>query len=137
MTKISQLRSLDELTQLWPRLMKLAECRTLKGADSLLRLYLNTMASGAVFLVFNDHGLFGTCHVRKMHGAGVLLSLPQDNGEGLGKKCLAKVEEWAKGQGLGKLVITNDRFVGSSFRYFEKSLGFHRTAITFTKELYG
>lgn len=132
MVTIRKISTLEDLLKVWPRLCLLTRC---DKADNVLRASLACLVNGAVFLVRNDYGLAGTCCVSRQGEAAVIHTMPVGGGESLGRRCLAEVADWARGEGLQRLQITNDRWNGSSFRYFEKSLGFERRMVTFVKEL--
>jgi GNAT superfamily N-acetyltransferase len=136
MNKVSLLEDVDEFVKLWPRLAKLAlaPCPHLE-ADDVLCTFLKCFDQGAVFVVRNEHGLVGSCCVRLQDESAILLSLPEDNGLGLAKSCLEAVREWADAQHCYDLRVTTTRLSGSSYRYFEKSLGFRRRAVTFAMEI--
>lgn len=137
MIKVNTIGSFEEFLQLWPRLVALArdEQVTCRNTEDLLRLFLQSIEYGAVFVIRNDYGVVGSACVEVFDDHLVLYSLPSDNGEQLGKKCLACIEAWAVERKLKYIDVTNSRFCGSSFRYFEKTLGFHRKSITYRKEL--
>lgn len=136
MNKVSLVEDVDEFVKLWPRLAKLAlePCPHLEPED-VLRTFLRCFEEGAVFTVRNEHGLVGSCCVRLQESSAILLSLPEDNGAGLAKSCLEAVKTWADANNCCDVRVTTTRLSGSSYRYFEKSLGFRRRAVTFTMEI--
>ena len=133
MTRVEQLTSLSDLIKLWPRLCSLR--RGGRTSENVLQLMLTCLQDGAVFLVYGDYGLVGSSCVTRTGDCVVLHSLPRDGESQLGKACLHAIEEWAREHGMTQLTVTTDRWTGSSFKYFEKGLGFERRSVTFVKEL--
>lgn len=133
MYSVTQLNTLAEFEHLWPRLAKLTRADNHSiDIEQLLRLFFHCLTAGAVFVVRGDAGLLGSCLVE--YGPGdilVLHSIPNDKGTGIAKTCLAAVRGWAKDRGVREIQVTSTKLSGSSFRYFEKSLGFKRRAVTF------
>jgi len=64
-----------------------------------------------------------------------LVSIPRERGGKYGQRCLAAVKDWARLVGVKSISVTSTRLSGSSYKYFEKALGFHRHSVTFKKEL--
>lgn len=137
MFRVIQLTSLQELVKLWPRLLKLAQTDCV-GVDPthFLQLALRCLQSGAVFIVRGDSGVMGSCLVE--HGSDFILvlhSIPNDKGTGIAKACLAAVKLWAKQNLYEQIQVSTSKLSGSSYRYFEKTLGFRRNTVTFKLKL--
>jgi len=136
MIKTTTITNVDELLKLWPRLLSLTvKQNTPITTDQLLRLLLHSLEHGAVFIVRGDSGVIGLCCVECVKNSVVLRMLPKDGGQRIGKECLQGVSDWAKSLGHKTIQVSTTNLCGSSFRYFEKTLGFHRHTVTFTKEL--
>ena len=134
MIKVTKVVDVNEIIKCWPRLYSLAlkEVPT-TNADQLLQLYLTCFQNGAVFLVRNDSGLCGVCCVE--HQPNYTLALrcvPNDRGTGIAKACIAAAKDWGRKTEHDTLIVSTERLSGSSFKYFEKSLGFRRKFVTFT-----
>jgi hypothetical protein len=132
MTRIQQIDDVNEVIAKWPRLTVLEPTA---NPELMLQIFLRCLEHGAVFFVYGDHGLMGACCVENCGEFVNLLSLPRDNGVGMAKDCLEKVYEYAKGEGVDEIRVTSTNLCGSSFRYFEKSLGFRRQAVVFKRML--
>jgi hypothetical protein len=133
MFRVSQIETIAELLKLWPRLSRIAQEES-KGLDVTLFLQrlLHCFSAGAVFVVRGDAGLMGSCMVG--HGPGstlILHGIPNDKGTGIAKACLAAVKVWAKANEYDTIQATTRKLSGSSYRYFEKTLGFRRNSVTF------
>ena len=137
MTRIEQVKHVDELIKKWRRLEALAGDNVKFDSETLLQLFLTCLKRGAVFLVYSDKGLCGSACV-EWRGNGNLLvlhSLPTDQGNGFGKHCLESIKSWAKDQGADRIEVTSNKLSGSNFRYFEKTLGFRRQSVNFAMKL--
>lgn len=134
--KVKRVEDVDELIKLWPRLLVLAkkEASTL-STDQLLQLFLVCLRDGAVFVVRANTGLCGFACVERTGSVAVLHCIPADDGQGLGKACLGAIRTWASNEQLDGIKATTTKLCGSSFRYFEKSLGFRRNSVTFLMTL--
>jgi len=106
-----------------------------KSPEQLLQTYLTCLENGAVFVVKGDRGLIGSCCVEQVGHCAVLRSLPKDNGIGLGKFCLEEVQKWARHNDLDIIQVSTENWNGSSFKYFEKSLGFRRHTVVFERKV--
>jgi GNAT superfamily N-acetyltransferase len=131
MTKIEQIWDVNEIIAKWHRLWVLADTDEVGDSESVLQMYLHCLTNGAVFLVYGDKGLMGTCCLERCPKYVNLLSLPRDNGAGMAKMCIETAKQWAKEEGYDEIRVVSTKLNGSSFRYFEKSLGFHRHSVTF------
>jgi hypothetical protein len=133
---VTQITSLNELIKLWPRLIKLAKLENCSvDSEFLLQLFLRCFNDGGVFVVRGDSGLAGSCLVEHSHNSTLVLhSIPNDKGTGIAKACLAAVKKWAREEDYGTLLATTSKLSGSSYRYFEKTLGFRRQTVTFKME---
>lgn len=131
--KTEEITSTDKLLKVWPRLLKLVRLE-LPEIDPgvLLGHYLHCMSNGAVFVVHGYSGIVGTAHVEKMGNVGVIHGLPKNESHGYACFCLMSIKEWAKVHDVDELQITSSKMNGSNFRYFEKSLNFHRKSVTFS-----
>jgi len=103
--------------------------------EKLLQVIFTCFNHGVVYIVRNDHGLCGVCCVDATNDCLVLKSIPNDKGTGVAKACMEAIRQWGKARGFESLTVSTERLNGSSFRYFEKSLGFRRKYVTFTLEL--
>jgi len=137
MTKVTQVTEVNELIKYWPRLLSLVKKETpLVNAESYLQTLLTCLSNGAVFVVRGDRGLSGICCVEQQTATILSLrSIPNDKGTGIARECIAAIKDWGNDCGYDTLEVSTERLSGSSFRYFEKSLGFHRKFVTFTLPL--
>jgi GNAT superfamily N-acetyltransferase len=137
MIKVSQVNEVNELIKYWPRLFSLVRKETpTVNSEGFLQLLLTCLTNGAIFVVKNDGGLCGVCCVEdQSNGSLTLQTIPNDRGTGVARACLDAVKTWGVHNGFNSIEVSTERMSGSSFRYFEKSLGFHRSLITFTLPL--
>lgn len=136
MTTINQIGSVEMVLKMWPRLWTLAKEDAPKlTPETLLQCFLTCLDRGAVFVVKGDKGLIGSCCVECFDETVVLRSLPADRGEALGRQCIAMVKKWAADRNFKRIKVTSPKLCGSTYRYFEKSLGFRRNSVTFQMEL--
>ena len=113
----------------WPFLVRLCPGISLEAA-------LRAFQTGVVYVLYlHADKLGGFCTVERHGQEARITSLPSDNGCGLGKACLTHVIEWAKKHGVQELVASTNNLNGSSFRYFEKSLGFKRKEMIFALQV--
>jgi hypothetical protein len=131
MITIEQVKDVNEIISKWRRLAMLTDNDLVNNLEEVLQMYLHCLTNGAVFFVYGASGLMGTCCLECWPEFVNLLSLPKDNGVGMAKKCIDVVKTWAKENGYSEVRVMSTKLNGSSFRYFEKSLGFRRHAITF------
>lgn len=132
-TKVQQIDDVNEVIAKWPRLLTLMQSEATVQSETLLQMFLRCLTHGAVFFAYGDHGLMGACCVEDCGDHANLLSLPRDNGVGMATDCLARVDAWAVAHNMDEVRVTSTNLCGSSFRYFEKSLGFRRHAVTFKR----
>lgn len=127
MTRIQQVDNVDEVVAKWTRLIAVEKP---ENSAELLQMFLRCLDQGALFFVYGDKGLMGTCGLVACGGYIDLLTLPRDNGVGMAKECLRRVKEWAKERQVDEIRVTTNKSCGSSFRYL-KNLGFRQASVTF------
>ena len=134
MSKIERVKDVNELLSKWKRLSALSEEQ---DKETLLQLFLTCLKRGAIFLAYGDKGLMGSACVEWCGNGNTLRlhSLPSDQSVGFGKLCLEKIKAWAVEQGADHIEVTSNRLSGCTYRYFEKSLGFRRSSISFVLKL--
>lgn len=133
---IETVKDVDRLVELWPRLMDYVQSdRAETDVNWLLALCCRCIENGVVYVIEVDSIVKGLCCAEVVNGGATVHVLPTDSGKGLGKLCVARLRTWAARKSIPRLYATTTRLSGSSFRYFEKSLGFRRNAITFTLEV--
>ena len=134
MIKVTQIEKVGEFIKYWQRLAAvMLKESPLSGKEQLLEILCVCYHLGALFAVRNDSGLCGVCAVEPNDNFSslILRCIPNDKGTGVAKACIDAVKEWGHQNNYAQLEVTSDNFNGSSFRYFEKSLGFRRKFITF------
>ena len=126
MTGILKIESVERLLAIWPSIVKEHQ-----DPDAFLTLVLAAIGKGVVFVALMDSLPKGVCCVTVEKAVAIVHCLPADQGKGLGKEVLKTVRMWAQSCHLHHIEISTDRLNGSSFRYFEKTLGFRRSKMTF------
>jgi GNAT superfamily N-acetyltransferase len=135
MIKTEQVKDLPQLLKVWPRLLKLEASANIQP-EILLQLHLRCFQQGAIFLIRADNGIVGSALVEgRGHGIAILHSIPRDEGKGFGRAAVEAVKQWARENDFNDLQVSTTKLAGSSFRYFEKSLGFRRKSVTFSISL--
>lgn len=133
MYTVSRIKEPLELMKVWPRLYRLAKIEDV-GLESSqhLQLLLRCFGLGAVFVVRNDGSVCGACFVELTPSLTLVLhGIPNDKGTGISKVCLEAVKEFARENQVRMMQATTRRLSGSSYRFFEKVLGFRRHSVTF------
>lgn len=101
------------------------------GAEGF-NILLRCMKRGVVFTHYVDD-VFSGLSALEITGlyTAYLHMLPKT----YGREFLESVKKWARGTDLKELQVSSTNMNGSGFRYFEKTLGFHRSAVIFTLTL--
>lgn len=127
LTKILPITDLETLLALWPEALADDE-----GVKECLPVVLRCLSDGMVAAVYTDNKFAGLIVTEEGDGIGLIHILPKT----VGRECLNAVKAWAFEQGLNELRIIAKAINGSSFRFFEKTLGFRRNAVIFTMNLW-
>jgi len=137
--RVAQVDSVEEIISYFPRLVALVKNdQAGVRAEDLLQLFLTCLRSGGVFVARDDHGLCGSCLVEMTsEEVAVLRLLPRETSQGVTKMCLTKIREWGQKNGICELRVCAFKMNGSTFRYFEKTLGFYRQSVIFSMNLNG
>ena len=136
MTKLTQITDCFDIVKYWPRLITLSKAeKTPIEPDTYLQTLLACMKNGVVFAVRVDGSLAGVCCAEGTDGILALRIIPCDKGTGVAKDCITALKTWGSANFYSTLQASTTRFSGSSFRYFEKTLGFRRYSVTFTQKI--
>src|SRR5437867_8135474 len=120
-----QITTVEELISFWPFLQRIAKTN---DSEALLRQFLICLQSGLLLAIYTSGQLTSFCTVSRCGDYILIHSLPSDGGK-LGRTVLEYVKQWAIDAGVVEVQIVSERLCGSSFRYFEQTLGFHRKAM--------
>lgn len=114
-----------------------------KDAHPLLALVLACLNNGLVAIVKQDGVYQGLILAEKRETSVMIHALPKgvdlteaNSPKGFGRLCVDYVKDWSIEEGFTELQIVCQAVNGSSFRFFEKTLGFRRKAIIFSKHLW-
>ena len=137
MIKIKQVEEVEELLKVWRRLWEVTKREAPRTTpEHFLQLVLTCYTTGAVFLVWESGSLRGLCCLEESLPSTLILRvIPNDKGTGVARECIKHIREWGRNLGYKLLEVSSENLNGSSFRYFEKTLGFRRRYVTFTSEI--
>lgn len=130
MNGILRVESFKKLMALWPDVVQEHE-----SPAEFLALLLAALRGGVIFIVMSEGEPKGVCCATAESTVAVIHCLPTGQGLGFGREMIKHVRKWAQDLGLRHLEISTDKLSGSSFRYFEKTLGFRRSRMTFELEV--
>jgi len=103
-----------------------------RKSGKALDFVLQALRDGYVSVALLNGKYIGFCCVIKQGKIGVLGALPS-NKYNAARLALKDVDKWCTEQGITQLVVSVDKFNGSTFRYFEKTLGLKKMYLTFGK----
>lgn len=97
-----------------------------------LEMVLHCLQNGYASVALLDGKFAGFSCVIRQGKIGVIGALPS-NKHNAARLALEDINKWCEDNEIQQLVVSVDKFNGSTFRYFEKTLGLKKMYITFGK----